>query len=299
MSLDPRQYALLQALVRRDSSLREERRPTYFMLLQVSGGRSALKPGVGGAAELAPEEADILDLESEGYVHRLPSDPGHVMAKFALTVAGRAAGQPRAVAADIQDAPREAAPPSSDDVLAWLHGLAASGPGSAILDSGGALINEARAHYGDEHIEAVARALVDLRDEGLLLFDDPLAGIDQIATSERVASGAEFRLTSAGRDRVLRGGTREARSIVQIIHATSAQVAAGDIHNYASFDELLDQVSEALEHLSGIDEAARDEARGILGKLRSASGTVVTGAATSAGGALLGGLLRQLLGLPL
>jgi hypothetical protein len=44
--------------------------------------------------------------------------------------------------------------------------------------------------------------------------------------------------------------------------------------------------------------ATQDEARGILAKLRSASGTVATGTATSAGGALVGALLRQLLGLP-
>src|SRR6202035_4408111 len=169
--------------------------------------------------------------------------------------------------------------------------------GSNILDSGGALINEARAQFGDDHIEAVTRALVDLQGEGLLLFDDALAGIDQITLSEQVSGAAEFRLTSAGVDRA-QGVRPAATAITQIVQATYAQVAAGDIHNYGSFDELLDRAEEELDRLNGVDATAQDEARGILAKLRSASGTVATGTATSAGGALVGAVLRQLLGLP-
>lgn len=81
------------------------------------------------------------------------------------------------------------------------------------------------------------------------------------------------------------------------MHAANAQVAAGDIHNYVSFNELLDRAEAELKGLDGIDAATQEEAQGILAKLRSVSGTVATGTATSAGGALVGALLRQLLGL--
>lgn len=295
--LEPRQQQLLEAIVRADNHLRDEGRPAEFMLIEGAGGVLGFKPDVSGAMELSPSEADILDLQAAGYVHARPSNSAMVSIVFALSAAGRNAGQPRAVTADIQNPERATAPPSSDDVLAWLYGLTASGPGSSILDSGGALINEVSGRFGHEHVETVARALVDLAREGLVLFDDPAREIDQLAMSERVSLASEFRLTSAGLDRV-RGSCPVAPTILQIVKATNAQVAAGDINNYASFNELLDRAEGELDRLDGIDAATQGEARGILAKLRSASGTVATGTATSAGGALVGALLRQLLGLP-
>jgi hypothetical protein len=247
--------------------------------------------------EFSPSEAHILDLQAASYVHARPSNSTMVSIVFALSAAGRNAGRPRTVTADIQNPERLTAPPSSDDVLAWLYGLTASGAGSSILDSGGALINEALDRFGHEHVETAARALADLAHEGLLLFDDPAREIDQLAMSERISLASEFRLTSAGLDRV-RGDRPAAPTILQIVNATNAQVAAGDINNYASFIELLDRAEGELDRLDGIDAATQEEARGIFAKLRSASGTVATGTATSAGGALVGALLRQLLGLP-
>jgi len=100
----------------------------------------------------------------------------------------------------------------------------------------------------------VARALADLAHEGLLLFDDPAREIDQLAMSERISLASEFRLTSAGLDRV-RGNPPAAPTILQIVNATNAQVAAGDINNYASFIELLDRAEGELDRLDGIDAA--------------------------------------------
>jgi hypothetical protein len=154
------------------------------MLIEGAGGVVGFKPDVPGAMELSPSQADILDLEAAGYVHARPSDSSMVSIVFALSGAGRSAGQPRAVTADIQSSERATPPPSSDDVLAWLAGLAANGPGSSILDSGGALINEASNRFGHVYVETIARTLLDLAQEGFLLFDDPLGEIDQLATSE-------------------------------------------------------------------------------------------------------------------
>jgi hypothetical protein len=295
--LEPRQQQLLEAIFRADNRLRAEGRPAEFMLIEGAGGVVGFKPDVPGAMELSPSEADILDLQATGYVYARQSKSAMVSIVFALSAAGRNAGQPRSVTADIQNPERATAPPSADDVLAWLYSLMASGPGSSILDSGGALINEAGSRFGHEHVETVARALADLAREGLLLFDNPAGEIDQLAMSERISLASEFRLTSAGLDRA-RGNLTATPTILQIVNTTNAQVAAGDINNYASFDELLDRAEGELNRLDGIDAATHEDARGLLAKLRSASGTVATGTATSAGGALVGALLRQLLGLP-
>jgi len=297
MSLDDRLLALLQALAHRDGQLRADGRSADFLLVQARGGRFALKPGVEGIAELNLQEGDILDLEEEGFVRTQGSAPANVRLKFSLTSLGRTAGRPLAVTADIRDAPPTEAPPSSDDVLAWIYVLSATGPGGAILETGGALVNEAIARFGPTHVERVARAIIDLRDEGYLAFDDPAAHIDQFADSERLSHGRDFRVMSAGRDRVQPGQSASLQAITQIIYATNAQVAARDINNYVSFNQLLDDVGAELEALEGIDEEARVEAKSILSKLRSATGTIATGSAASAGGALLGGLIRQLLGL--
>lgn len=295
--LEPRQQQLLEAIVRADNRLRAEGRPVEFMLIEGAGGVVGFKPDVPGAMELSPSEADILDLQATGYVYVQQSKSAMVSIVFALSAAGRNAGQPRTVTAAIQNPERATAPPSADDVLAWLYGLMGSAPGSSILDSGGALINEVAGRFGHEHVETVARALADLAREGLLLFDDPAGEIDQLAMSERISLASGFRLTSTGLDRA-RGSHPAAPTILQIVSATNAQVAAGDINNYESFNELLDRAEGELNQLDGIDAATQEEARGILAKLRSVSGTVATGAATSAGGALAGALLRQLLGLP-
>jgi hypothetical protein len=218
VSLNPRQFALLQALVKTDENLREQGHPADFMLLQMPGPAFGLTPEIEG-------EADILDLHSEGHVHLLPSNSESVLVKFALTQAGRASGQPKVLGADIESRTPATAPPSGDEILAWLGTLATSGPGSATLNSGRALMNEARSRYGAEHVETVARRIVDLGAEGLLAFDDPSARIDQLSMSQRLSNGGDFRLTSHARDRLT--PPVPARSVTQIIHATQAQVAAG------------------------------------------------------------------------
>lgn len=296
MPLEKRQLSLLSALAETDQRLRDKGRPTDFLLLRMPGGRMGLKPGIETEEELAPTEADVLDLQAEDYVHLLPSTSGSVVAKFALSASGRTAGRPRAVRANLGGQAPDTAPPSLDDVLGWLAGLEGLGSGSAILADGGALINEAMARFGTEHLGAVASRLIDLRDGGLLLFDDPAALLEQISDADRLGMGGQFRLTVTGRDRAV--PRPSAANITQIIHAAQAQVAAGNIHNYVSFEQLLDRVDRALEEVDRVDEDTRAEARTMLDKLRAASGTIATGTATSAGGTLLGAVLKQALGLP-
>jgi hypothetical protein len=85
---------------------------------------------------------------------------------------------------------------------------------------------------------------------------------------------------------------------IQIQDAAQIQIAAGDINNYKSFDELGDALSSSIDGLTNIDDDAKDEARGLVSKIFGKGDAVATSAAGSAGGAVLGSVLKQLLGLP-
>jgi hypothetical protein len=296
--IDARQMELLRQLVKKDEALRAEGRPTDFSLIQMPGPHFGLKPDIDGEEEIAPQEGDFRDLERDGFVHLLEATSSSVVVHFTLTASGRATGTEPAVTADIQRPPLSTPPPTADAVLEWLHGLSVSPQGAAILRSGGAILNEAMSSFGDEHVEAVARAMFDLRDGGLVLLDDSAAEIDQISDLDQLGMAENIRLAPAGLAHIGNLQASSSTRITQIVHATQAQVAGGDIHNYGSFDELLDRLVDALAGLEDIDDEARAEARGILDQLRSASGKVAVGAAASSGGAVVGALLKQLLGLP-
>lgn len=258
------------------------------------GASVGLKPGVENERELQPSEADVLDLDAEGYVHQLPTTSSSVVAKFQLSARGRAAGQPRAATGTAMPG---TPPPSLDAMLRWVADLEEFATGSATLAAGGEVMNAAQSAFGQEHAEAIARRLLDLRDSGLVNFNDPAASLEQLSEADRLEMASDFRVTVTGRDRV-QPRTAPATTIMQVVQAAQAQVAAGNITNYVSFTQLLDRVEEALGQVDGVDDETRAEARGLLDKLRAASGTVATESASGAGGALLGALLKQALGLP-
>lgn len=281
--------------MRAEEGLRQAGRPTDFMLLQSPGPSLGLKPRVDGAAELQPMEGDILDFANKGYVHLLPSTSSSVVAKFALTADGRAAGAAPTSGEVVSSS--DDPPPSADEVLGWLAELAKSGHGAALLANGDALLSEAAQRFGASAVETVAEELIGLGEDGLIDFDDPSGGIDQLSSSQHLTRAGHFRLTTFGRDRAQPSSAPPpSPNITQIVHAAQAQVAAGDINNFVSFTALLDRVEEALDEVDGVNDDARQEARSMLDKLRGASGTVATGTASGAGGALLGAVLKKVLG---
>src|SRR4051794_9883633 len=101
MGLDRRQFDLLQALVRKESELRDAGQPLYFLLLQMPGPSFGLKPGIDKEHEIRPSEGDIYDLEGEGFVRSLPATSESVVVKFVLTAEGRSAVQPRAATPEV------------------------------------------------------------------------------------------------------------------------------------------------------------------------------------------------------
>ena len=94
-----------------------------------------------------------------------------------------------------------------------------------------------------------------------------------------------------------RPGIAAPTQVVHIAHAAEVQVAAGDITNYKTFIEFIEAADKAIDGLVGVDGAAKEEARGMLAKIRGAGDEVATAAVGSAGGAVLGAVLKQLLGL--
>jgi hypothetical protein len=189
-------------------------------------------------------------------------------------------------------------PPNLDDVLRWLVELEESAADSNLLSDGGDLLDRAGTDFGAEHLETVARRLIDLGNEGLIRFDDPGVRLDQLSTTDRLGMAREFRATTHGRDRARQQAAPSVPHIVQIVNTTTAQVAAGDIPNIVSFAAFLDRAEEEIDGLEGVEEEARDEARSLVQRLRAATGQAATGAVGGAGGAVLGAVLKQLLGLP-
>ncbi len=183
----------------------------------MAGGRTGLKPSVANEPSLGITESDILDLADAGYLHELRSNSSNVLVKFTLTAAGRAAGRPRAVVTDITPGAAATSTPGADQVLRWLIELERS-PGATALADGSMLNNQIIADFGSDHLEAVATRIIDLREDGLVRFDDPAALIDQLSEPERLSHASVFRVTSAGHDRAsaYRLSTDRATDILQI-----------------------------------------------------------------------------------
>jgi hypothetical protein len=294
--IDERQLRLLRELVKKEASLREQNRPTDFLFLQTPGPVFGFKPGIDNEDEIGAMEGDLEQLAEEGFVRLTSGTSPSVVCVLTLTNEGRIAGQGGGRTVEpARPAPRSA-PPNADQVLKWIYELSESPEGSSALADGDSLLNHAADTYDESHLETIADRIFDLGDSGLLLFEDPAATVE-IDSKDRLGMAERFRLSTLGLDRVTSNAAPKVQNINQIINATNAQVAAGNINNFNSYDELLTHIADALHDLQDVDEEAREEALSLLEKLRSASGTVGTGVAMSGGGALLGTLLKKALGL--
>jgi hypothetical protein len=295
--IEDRQLQLLRALAIREAQLREEGRPTDFSFLQMPGPAFGFKPGIANEQEIGAMEGDLKELEAEGFVRLSRGSSDSVVCKLALTTTGRAASRKEPLPTELDSGSRGAVPPSADSILSWLRQVSETPDRTSALRNGGALLNDAVSVFQEDQLGAVAGRILDLGDAGLLLFDDPAAAIEGPSDIDRLRVAANFRLSPAGLDRVSPSDRPTIQNIGQIITATQAQVAGRDINNFHSYDQLVAQLTDALDQLQNVDEEAREEARGILAKLKSASSSVASGAASSGGGALLGTLLKEALGL--
>lgn len=78
----------------------------------------------------------------------------------------------------------------------------------------------------------------------------------------------------------------------------NSQIVAGDITSYVTFADVLDRAYAEVEGLEDIDPEGKEEAKGLIDRLRTkavaTSGEILTGA----GGAIAAGIIARLLGLP-
>jgi hypothetical protein len=290
--IDPRLSRILAALAIADRGFEEkrgEREP--FHLLWWGGGGRGIKHGGWEDDDLAPTDVDVDDLADLGLVRVLPTSGGNKVRKFSLTPEGRRLGltlagdMPRSGDTDI------ATTPSLPAVLKWIIGLEKDHPES--LANGEALLEAAQKHFRLKALEPFALHLLDLKSQGLVTFEDPLARVDQATDSERVEKARQIRLTMAGHS-----ATRpDSVQLIQIGEAAGVQIAGRDIRNYVTFNQLLDDAAKAIDAARDADPAAKEEARTLIDRMRGKSAEVATGTMTGAGGALLGGVLKQLLGL--
>lgn len=295
MTLGQHQLELLSALGRATERLENEAREATFTLLRMSGGRIGVKPGLD--TDRVPIEADITDLEREGLVHTSRSDSNSAILNFALSAEGRHRSHATRVVPDIQRPRNENAPPppSAEQLLHWIAELDQERDGIATLETGGAFSNAVIQRFGEANVQLAARRVFELSDDGLIALDDIGGSYSQMMSADRLGMAGNIRLTAAGRDRVSAPpGPAIGTQIIQVIQG---QVAAGDIHNYTTFLQLLDRAEAEVDQVEGIDDEAKAEAKGLLVKLRAGAGTVGTQAAGSAGGTVLGAIFKQLLGL--
>jgi hypothetical protein len=140
----------------------------------------------------------------------------------------------------------------------------------------------------------LARRILALIDEGYLTAD--LADFDQASPEQELTSASTIELTM----KAMRSDPSPASSqTIQVMGSiVNSQVATGDITTFTVFVELLEHAEREIDALDGVDEQTRQEAKGLLQRMRgtasAATGMVITGAA----GQLVAQVIAQLTGLP-
>jgi len=200
----------------------------------------------------------------------------------------------------VSSEPEYAPLPTQTQLLKWISTLAETAAGQGSLADGNEFIRAAVQNFGIDPDAFASRAL-DLQADGLLRFEDPLAQIDQATDQDRLGDASDIRLTVPG-ERI--AAPPDESKLLQIVNAVHAQVAGGDVTGdinvttNITFNEFLDQIDDQIASLQGITEEDRAEARGMIEKMRAGAGRLASGTATSAAGAVVGALLKEMLGLP-
>lgn len=264
----------------------EERRP--FLLIYASGGSIGIKHPGWDPSWMEPTAEDVDDLEELGFLRNEP--PTNVKRIFTLTFRGRQRAEN--LANDTPTAGGRA--PNLNETLRWLKQLEDDAP--AALSEPGNLaaraVDSGLITSGSE--EMLAQRIIDLLSQGFLEGDAP--GVDQAGPMQRLQLSDGLRLTMRAHDQL-----KEERQAAPAINfygsVVAGQIAAGDINNFVSFGDLLDQAETEIRALQDVDADDRDGALNLIdvlrGQLASTGGQVLTGAS----GGLLADVLARLVGL--
>ena len=239
-----------------------------------------------------PSEHTIDDLAELGLLRVEPS--ANKARTFALTMRGRGEG---AALTERMTSKRSSGgrAPAADMTLRWLVSTYEEAP--ECFDAPGRLIDRAVTEGMIDMAgrEPVARRILGLVADGYLRGNVP--ALDQ-ATAEQVLSlTTDLELTIRAHE----SGDRpaEGQKVTFLGPVINSQVAGGDISNYTVFVEVLDRAYQEVEALDNVDVETKEQAKGLLDRLRGKAGSASEEVATSAAGELVAGVVARLIGMPL
>ncbi|MCP9490186.1 MAG: hypothetical protein MSC31_09965 [Solirubrobacteraceae bacterium MAG38_C4-C5] len=266
--------------------------PCSFKLLHTGAMRSQIDHPCWDPSWAVPSEHTIDDLADRGL---LRVEPSHNKSRdFVLTPDGRAAAAAIAEQATMPIA-TEGHAPAATDVLEWLIRVEKVAP--ATFRSPSLLLDRAVA---DQLVsltgrESLARRILALADEGYVsgLITRTFGATDE----QTLKDSTDLGLTMRAHQSMTQPSTT--RTINVFGDVIDSQIAAGNITSYTTFVELLDRAITEIDGIDEVDNETKEEAKGVLARLRGkaaeASGEVATGAA----GDLAAAVLARLVGLPL
>lgn len=164
------------------------------------------------------------------------------------------------------------------------------------------LIEAATARFGETNLDGVCRRLLDLEEQALIKFLNPMARLTGWSAPQRIDKGSDFRLTIAGADRV------DDRRTVQAgpnfyIYGDVGQVAGRDITNHFTITQEIVQLAlEELDRRQDVAETTRQETRGMIERAKGHTTEILIAAAGTDAGALALELIKhgaRAIGVPL
>jgi len=185
--------------------------------------------------------------------------------------------------------------PNRRRLLEWLHDVEDDDGRSVALEDGARLIQRAQ-HDGlieAQDVDGFAALVIALEKDDLIGFDALVRSLAQFGMDPAydLQQAASFRSTAKGRQWL--APSASGGQAITLQGSTVGQVAGGNITNYLRFGDVLDAAERALASETEVDEAEREDARGVLQSLRVGAGGVATGATAS----VAGRMLAQALGL--
>jgi len=263
-----------------------ERQP--YLLIYSAGGSVGIKHPGWNQSWLQPTAEDVDDLEELGFVRN--ETPTNVKRIFTLTFRGRQRAE--SLANGTMAASGRA--PNLNETLQWLKQLEEAVP-TALAEPGdlaARAVDSGLIDPGSEEI--LAQRIIDLLSQGFLEGDAP--GFDQAGPLQRLQLSDGLRLTMQAHDQLKKeqGSTPAINFYGSVV---AGQIAAGDINNFVTFGELLDQAETEIRSLQDVAADDRDGALTLIDVLRGQAAGAGAQVLTGASGGLLADVLARLVGL--
>jgi hypothetical protein len=168
------------------------------------------------------------------------------------------------------------ATPSRRAILRWLHEVE-DAERADVLMSGWPFIQGAMNDglIGPQDADGFADVVLRMADDDLVDFDYVPRHVDQFGAnpSADLQQVSNLRSTAKGRHWL----AESPRPTISVANSTVGQIASGDIAN-VSLVTLLEHAERAVDGVDA-DEADREEARGLIRRLRDGAGEVSTAGA--------------------